>query len=435
MSPQLTLQTPLKLPPEEIPSYLEQLWSKGQSESAGSNTFCLVVWQPAWIEQHLVRTGRIPGPIIGTHNQEVIDAAQKIVLEGKLPHSTSAFDNSVSKLLAQQKGNEQAEDLRGEHIDSAISALQPRRLITLAPTISKDNKLETLVAAYCPIPEESGAQSACGDVVVLRGNLSSLRNGLNILPSLLPKDLPSWIWWNGHLDEAKDLLSQLSEQSKRLIIDTSLGLPSQCLGLLQQRVESAQPVNDLNWLRLRSWRETLAMVFDPPSRRNYLNEVIKLDIDIEGEHPVQGLLLAAWIADRLGWQLLTSEILEGEIIEAKFQRKDNKTIQCRICPLPVGRPIIHPGQIVGIRLICKPSEDSKKALCIILGSETGECMRLEAGGMASMELLEEVVPIKITPVEMDIARLLSSSRDSTSPLLATSAPLAAKILNKAHSDS
>ena len=51
MSPQLTLQTPLQLPPAEIPTYLEQLWSHYERGDKGANTFCLIVWQPAWIEQ------------------------------------------------------------------------------------------------------------------------------------------------------------------------------------------------------------------------------------------------------------------------------------------------------------------------------------------------------------------------------------------------
>ena len=71
-------------------------------------------------------------------------------------------------------------------------------------------------------------------------------------------------------------------------------------------------------------------------------------------------------------------------------------------------------------------------MCVILASESGECMRLEAGGMASMELLEEVVPVQSNSVEMDVARLLRSSRGSTSPLLSASAPIADKILKLTH---
>jgi hypothetical protein len=56
-------------------------------------------------------------------------------------------------------------------------------------------------------------------------------------------------------------------------------------------------------------------------------------------------------------------------------------------------------------------------------------MRLEAGGMASMELIEEVVPMPQFMVEDDVARLLEGGHDTTNPLLAAAAPLAAKLLH------
>lgn len=426
MSPQLTVQTPLQLPPSEIPSYLDQLWSNADGGNKGANTFSLLIWQPSWIEQKLIQNGKIDGPIIGNNRLEVIEAARKIVLEKNLPHSTSPLDKSVYASL--EETNQKTEDLRGQHIDSAISELQPRRLITLAPTLESNQALETLVAAYCPLPEEGGGNSACGDVVVLRGDLISLKNGLGILQELIPEDLPSWLWWNGSLDEAPNLLNTLSLPNRRLIIDSALGKASNCLKLLQQKIQTGQAVNDLNWLRLRTWRETLAMVFDPFNRREALQNVVHFDIDIEADNPVQGLLLAGWLADRLNWLLIESNLVENKIIEATFKRPDNKLTKFRLTPLPVGNPSIHPGQIVGLRLICKSEENPNKALCVILASESGECMRLEAGGMASMELVEEVVPIQFNSAEMDVARLLASSRGSTSPLLASAAPLALNLL-------
>ncbi len=433
MSPQLTLQTPLQLPPDEIPSYLDQLWEKDQPGNSGANTFCLLVWQPAWIEQELVRVGKIKAPILGTQRNELIEAARQIVLKGDLPHSTPPFDKRVVESLSELSGKEQKDDLRGQHVDSAISALQPRRLITLAPTLDKNHALEALVAAYCPLPEEGGGNSACGDVVVLRGSINSLEKGLDILDGLLPEELPAWLWWNGNLDEAPNLLSQLALPKQRLVIDTALGEPMKCLDLLKGKVTSGQAVNDLNWLRLRTWRETLAMVFDPPSRRNALNNIVKLDIDIEGKNPVQGLLLAAWIAERLNWKLQESNLLNNESIEAKFRRPDGIIANFRLVHLPIGKPSIHPGQIVGIRLICKPYQNPRQGMCVILASESGECMRLEAGGMANMELVEEVVPIQNNSVEMDVARLLSTSRGSTSPLLERAAPIATKMLSLSQS--
>ena len=429
MSPQLTLQTPLQLPPTEIPTYLDQLWSHDERGDKGANTFCLIIWQPAWIEQKLVKTGKIPGPILGNQRIDLIEAARQIVLEGDLPNSTSPLDFRVQSSIQSEELIPNVEDLRGQHIDTSISNLQPRRLITIAPTIEKENNLETLVAAYCPLPEESGGKTACGDVIVLRGNKTAISDGLEIVETLVPDELPSWLWWNGKIDEAPEFLNALSLPNRRLIIDTALGEPKVCLNLLLQRIKSGQAVNDLNWLRLRGWRETLAMVFDPLQRRNALDNLEKIDIDIEGTQSVQGLLLAAWIADRLNWKLQNCVSSKKDLIKVNFIRPDKALVAVSLTYLPIGKPSINPGQIVGLRLIAKANNKQKNDICVILASESGECMRLEAGGMARMELIEQVVPIQKSSLENDVARLLSSSRGNTSPLLASATPIVREMLN------
>ena len=413
MSPQLTLQTPLELAPSEVPTYLEQLWAPEQqgSTGTGANTFCLLIWQPAWAEQQLVRAGMLTGPITGQQSFELVAAGRQAVINTGLPPSTPPLAGEVITAVAQLNGSVETDDLRGQYIDPALSTLQPRRLITLAPTIDPAHELETLVAAYCPLPEEGGGTTACGDVVVLRGGHDALRNGMSILQPLLPASMPSWVWWNGFLDEAPELMEQLASAPRRLIIDTAVGNPSQCLDLLRSRVESGQAVNDLNWLRLRSWRETLAMVFDPPHRRDALSHVIQLDIDVEGHHQAQGLLLAGWIADRLGWELEQSDTTEEGTL-SRFRRSDGTAVAFHLMSVPVGQPSVHAGQIVGLRMVCKPEND--KGVCVILCAESGGCIRLEGGGMASMELLEEVVPNQLHP---GVARLLGGGHDSTIPCL------------------
>jgi glucose-6-phosphate dehydrogenase assembly protein OpcA len=172
------------------------------------------------------------------------------------------------------------------------------------------------------------------------------------------------------------------------------------------------------------------MVFDPPSRRDALQNVVQLDIDVEGDHPVKGLLLAAWIANRLGWHLVSSDWCSsdgpGQGISAEFQRTDGITVRFALMPVPIGAPKAHPGAIVGLRLICHP--ERRPPLCVILCSESGGCMRLESGGMAAMELVEEVVPLPEEREEQEVARLLSGGHDSTNPLLESAAPLAAALL-------
>ena len=430
MSTQLTLQAPLVLPPAEVPGYLERLWSDELGSSHGAATFTLVVWEGSWLEQQLVRCGRLDGPITGLLNDTVLEAARAAAISCGLPLSTAPMDPQLAWAIGNLGGDHHAADLRGQFVEGAISAHMPRRLITLAPTLDGAKPLETLVAAYCPLPEEGAGGDACGDVVVLRGGTGALRENLDLVQPLISPELPCWVWWNSSLDEAPEVMAALASGNRRLVVDSSLGDPRRCLDLLVARVGAGQPINDLNWMRLRSWRESLAMVFDPPSRRDALNHVVQLDLDVEGDNPVKGLLLAAWLADRLGWHLTATYAVDGDGsgqgIGAEFERTDGQTVRFRQMPVPVGVPKTHPGAMVGLRLICQSSQGSP--LCVILCSESGGCMRLESGGMASMELAEEVVPLPNESEEMEMARLLSGGHDSTNPLLAVAAPIAARLL-------
>ncbi|MEB3256657.1 MAG: glucose-6-phosphate dehydrogenase assembly protein OpcA [Synechococcaceae cyanobacterium] len=430
MAAQLTLQVPLEIPPTELPPYLEQLWQQDLETSTGAATFTLLVWEPSWLEQQLVRIGRLEGPIRGLDRDDVIEAAREVTASCGLPPSLAPLDPRLLEKLGALHGSHQADDQRGEFVESAISDHMPRRLITLAPTLAGDQRLETKVAAYCPLPEEGGAGAACGDAIVLRGGLGALRQADALVRELVREDLPCWVWWNSSLDEPEEILEAIAPPPRRLVVDSSLGRPARCLDVLVARIGTGQAVNDLNWLRLRSWRESLAMVFDPPNRRDALQNVVQLDVDVEGDHPVKGLLLAAWIADRLGWHLISSEWTEadgpGQGIAAEFQRTDGVAVRFRLMPVPIGAPKAHPGAIVGLRLICH--QENHPALCVILCSESGGCMRLESGGMAAMELLEEVVPLPEEREEQELARLLGGGHDSTNPLLEAAAPLAAALL-------
>ena len=426
MAPQLTLQAPLELPPQDVSDYLGRLWSGDQDQANGASTFSLVVWQPSWIEQHLVRLGRLDGPITGLERPELLQAARQATPACGLPPSTSPLAPELAWQLGQLPGEASADDLRGQHVDPAISRHQPRRLITLAPTLEGQKHLETLVAAYCPLPEEGPVTAVCGDVVVMRGGMGALEQGLAMVNPLIPAELPCWVWWNGALDEAPQLFEGLSQAPRRLIVDTAMGSPARALDVLCQRAASGQAISDLNWYRLLSWRENLAMVFDQPGRRDALAHVVQLDIDVQGHQPVQGLLMAAWIADRLGWTLEETGRAEGDGITARFRRGDSEMVQFRQMPVPVGEPSTHPGSLVGLRMVCKP--EHRPPLCVILCGETGGCMRLEAGGMAQLELVEEVVVSTIESVQREVSRTLRGGHDSTNPLLAACVPLASRLL-------
>ncbi|MBK17198.1 MAG: glucose 6-phosphate dehydrogenase [Prochlorococcus sp. SP3034] len=416
MKPQLTLQTPLELPPEEISNYLEKLWISENEYSLGANTFSLIVWQPSWLEQCLVRSNLIRGPITGNLSQDIIKTAKDLILENRLPLATSLYSNKLIDLLKNNISNDSEEDLRGQFFESSITTLNPRRLITLAPTFSRESEIKTYVSAYCPLSDDYSSQTICGDLVVIRGGTQSIYSkGLDLVNNLSIDELPSWLWWNSSLDDSPEIFDFFRRNGSRLIIDTANGSIKRCIDVLNNALNSKIAINDLNWVRLKSWRESLAMIFDPPSRRDILEHISDIDIDIEGEHIIQALFLISWISDRLDWKFIRIK-KTNELTQAFFVRTNGEEIKVSINPLPLGNPSIHSGQVIGLRLISKISKNPKQNTCIILGSESVECMRLEAGGMADMHLIEEVVPYSLSPSETDVSQLLRSSRGNTSPL-------------------
>lgn len=61
-------------------------------------------------------------------------------------------------------------------------------------------------------------------------------------------------------------------------------------------------VVDLAWLRSTPWRERLASAFDPPDMRPELAQIQALSIHHHPESTVAAMLLAGWLASRLGWE-------------------------------------------------------------------------------------------------------------------------------------
>jgi glucose-6-phosphate dehydrogenase assembly protein OpcA len=105
--------------------------------------------------------------------------------------------------LKENLSNKDFEDFRGQFFESTISTLNPRRLITLAPTLNKNLDIKTFVSAYCPLSDTPAFQPICGYLVVIRWDSDSISNkGLKIIDELSIDELPSWLWWNGSLDES-----------------------------------------------------------------------------------------------------------------------------------------------------------------------------------------------------------------------------------------
>ncbi|GEM_PF-289017 len=125
--------------------------------------------------------------------------------------------------------------------------------------------------------------------------------------TLLP-EVPTLSWWRGEPPFGTHLLEQVLELSDRVVFDSAdfpVSRMESVQALVTDRYHQEQAFSDLSWGRLEEWREEIASLFDPPEATECLSALAQVEIRfVPGPDPVppQPLLLAGWLASRLGWR-------------------------------------------------------------------------------------------------------------------------------------
>ena len=132
----------------------------------------------------------------------------------------------------------------------------------------------------------------------------------SIASPLLVADLPDFLWWASG-ETGGDLFDDLVAITDRLIVDTAditdPGPELARLSALVAREEGNLRLSDFAWARIEPWRHLVTQFFDPPTIRPALDEIdevtIAYGLEADGKSALSAaLLLAGWLASRLGWQ-------------------------------------------------------------------------------------------------------------------------------------
>lgn len=158
-----------------------------------------------------------------------------------------------------------------------------------------------------------------------------------LLPLLVP-DLPIFLLWGQNPTTEYTLLPRLELFSTRLIFDaeTTEDLQQFSREMLIRLNSSSIQIADMNWAKIAGWREVFAQIFDSEERMEQLASSHVIDIiynDNRSEellHPnIQALYFQAWLASRLGWQLLKVEkIADTQTITYQSKQMIRKVCLC-----------------------------------------------------------------------------------------------------------
>jgi glucose-6-phosphate dehydrogenase assembly protein OpcA len=137
----------------------------------------------------------------------------------------------------------------------------------------------------------------------------SSRHLASLVGALLVEELPVFLWHMGVLPWGPTWQAAWAENVDRLIVDSgATESPLDDLEALAAFSAAEVPfgVGDMSFARLRPWRLGLAEIFQPRARRRLIERIEGVEIAYpagpEAAVPAVGaLLLAGWLAARLGW--------------------------------------------------------------------------------------------------------------------------------------
>jgi glucose-6-phosphate dehydrogenase assembly protein OpcA len=248
-----------------------------------------------------------------------------------------------------------------------------RALVVVADFAGTDQDIEIYIASLCQKDERGYASNLCCEEVRLRaaGKFTPELPSAT-LPLLVP-DLPVFLWWDDKLGPHNNLWTELSRASDRLILD-SLDFPLSELASVAQ-LYLANPkdplgISDINWARLTSWRALLASFYDVRAYRPALDSLQSITVDYIAPGSTkalapQAVLIAGWLASRLGWAVDPESFAQhDQVLSIKLRKKD---ISVDLILQGIEQESTLPGRLSSVEL--KSNNDSAKF--VVSRSATG----------------------------------------------------------------
>ena len=231
-----------------------------------------------------------------------------------------------------------------EHPTQAIviREVAPVRGRTLDAWISTDvRRPETACAVEC-------------EVITLHVHGRAADHLAGLLDPLLVSGVPTYLWWLGTPPFGKRELLEALRVCDGLVVDScQFEEPYHAFRRMAAMLPAAHHrlgLADLQWPRLRPWRETVAQFFTPAERRAFLGGISELGIDYTGEgrgNRIAAAVMTGWIASALGWRLRRATAGAGGVVAAAYET-GGRTVEVNFRSVPQeGRAA---GEVTAVRI-------------------------------------------------------------------------------------
>ncbi|HEV7684271.1 MAG TPA: glucose-6-phosphate dehydrogenase assembly protein OpcA [Pyrinomonadaceae bacterium] len=245
--------------------------------------------------------------------RQLAELWQATVRDPKADPETAVLRARVANLLVFVSDDAALEDVH--QMLAELTAIHPSRVLAMLGLVAAaDRDIEMSLESICQTDKRTGAQRLSCEEITLK----ACGKFVSELPSaalpLLAPDLSTFLWWRNAPQLADKLLDKLLRATDRLVIDSAefadpIRDLSETNELFSAKDYDHVGISDLNWARLTFWRGLLADFYDVAAYRPWLERIDAVQIDYvgpEGDENAmapQALLIAGWLASRLGWTL------------------------------------------------------------------------------------------------------------------------------------
>ncbi|MCC6196861.1 MAG: glucose-6-phosphate dehydrogenase assembly protein OpcA [Burkholderiales bacterium] len=189
-----------------------------------------------------------------------------------------------------------------------------RTLLLVANRGAGTPRIEANISMRCRLG--AVGKQVCGEEITIEADGARIDTAASAIEALLVPGVPVYVWWKGTPNESDLLFDRLTRMADRVVIDSAkFALPAADLLRLARLIgdpRSRMRVSDLNWGRMTAWFTLLAGLWDVPDYRPVLDRIDRLELAYRpqpnGSRAMapRPLMLAGWIASRLGWEVVGS---------------------------------------------------------------------------------------------------------------------------------
>jgi glucose-6-phosphate dehydrogenase assembly protein OpcA len=287
-----------------------------------------------------------------------------------------------------------------------LTAIHPSRvLMMLGLYEAPDRDIEMSVESYCQTDKRTGARRLCCEEVILNAQGSFVSELPSAALPLLVSDLSTFLWWRHVVQTSDKVFSSLLRATDRLVIDSAefadtrrdlLEINQLFAGGHSRRAG----ISDLNWARLTSWRGLLADFYDVAAYETWLDNIDHVRIDYVGPErdpesvAPQALLIAGWLASRLGWELADEQRVQekSQTTSFNFRSVDNRDIKLELNRVERGKR--KPGTLAQVELLASGAESGGEPASFVVARSADNLHLLTEAKLGASVQRGRVLPVR-----------------------------------------